>query len=168
MYNEHIEGELFMKLYIKQKFFSLTDSYDIFDESGHPKYQAKCDFTFWLHALRVYENGKEIGYIEELLKFIEEEFVFYLDGQKCGNIVKKMTFLRPKYFLQFNEWEIVGDFFGLDYEVRDRNGNIVMTFSKNFFALTDCYCLDIVRPEDEKLCLMIALAVDMAVCSESN
>ena len=54
-----------MKLYIKQKLFKLTDTYDIFDAYGIPQYYAKCDFTLALHRLRVYDENEQFGYVQQ-------------------------------------------------------------------------------------------------------
>lgn len=157
-----------MKLYIKQKIFALTDTFDIYDEYQNKKYYAKCDFTLMLHQLRVYQNGNQIGHVAQHFKLFEPAFSFYLNDQLIGKIIKEITLFRPKYHLDFNDWRIEGDFFGLDYDVYDSRGNIIMSFSKAFFAFSDCYCLDIKDPKHEKLCLLIALAVDLAVCSQKD
>ena len=43
-----------------------------------------------------------------------------------------------------------------------------MQAAKELFHWTDTYTLDIVRPEDALLCLMIVLAIDAAKCSAGN
>ena len=40
--------------------------------------------------------------------------------------------------------------------------------SKELLHWTDTYVLDIARPEDALLCLMIVLAIDAAKCSAGN
>lgn len=157
-----------MKLYIKQKMFSFTDSYDIYDENQNIKYFAKCDFTWMLHRLRIYENSQQIGFVEEHFKWVEPEFSLYLNNQKYGRIIKELTFFKPRYYLDFNDWQIRGNFWGLDYEVINPKGMVIMKFYKELFTWTDHYCLDILDESNEKICVLIALAVDMAVCSQSN
>lgn len=157
-----------MKLYIKQHILTLTDTYDIYDENGDMKYYAKCDFTLFLHQLRIYHNNQQIGHVEQHFKFFEPEFSFYLNGEYLGNIVKKVTFLRPQYYLSFNNWRIEGNVFGFDYQVYDSSGNIIMTFSKELFTIGDRYCLNILDDKYEQLCVCIALAVDMAICSQKD
>ena len=132
------------------------------------KYFAKADFTLFLHQLRVYDHNEQIAHIEQHFRLIEPEFSFYLEGQKIGRIIKEFTFLRPRYVLDFKDWKIQGNFFGLDYEVIDSSGKMIMRFSKELFHFTDHYCLEIYDDENEKLCLLIALAVDLAVCSQSD
>lgn len=156
-----------MKLYIKQKLFKLTDTYDIYDEHGNQKYYAKCDFTLLLHRLRVYDNVKQFGHVEQHFSFMPT-FSFYLDEQYLGEIQKKFTLFYPAYTMNFNGWTIDGDFFDMDYEVKDEYGNLVMHFHKEWFTITDQYCLEIIDPQHEKLCVLIALAVDMAICSQKN
>ena len=157
-----------MKLYIKQKILSLTDTFDIYDENHNKKYFAKCDFTILLHQLKLYQGNVQIGYVKEHFKLLEPAFSFYLNDELLGKIVKEVTLFRPKYHLDFNDWRIEGDFFGLDYEVYDSKGNIIMSFYKELFAFSDCYCLDIKDPRNEKLCLLIALAVDLAICTQKD
>ena len=70
--------------------------------------------------------------------------------------------------MDFNGWRIDGDFFDLDYQVYDQNGNVIMTFQKAFFSIADQYCLDIKDEQYERLCVLIALAVDMAICSQKK
>ena len=33
-----------MQLYIKQRIFSWTDSYDVYDETGEPRYEVRAEF----------------------------------------------------------------------------------------------------------------------------
>ena len=44
-----------MKLLIKQRVFSWTDSYDIYDENGNVKYFVKAEFFSFGHQLHVYD-----------------------------------------------------------------------------------------------------------------
>ena len=43
-----------------------------------------------------------------------------------------------------------------------------MSLSKELWNWTDTYSMDISRPEDALLCLMIVLAIDAAKCSQGN
>ena len=61
-----------MRLLIKQRVFSWTDSYDVYDEEGKPKYFVKAEFLSLGHQLHVYDcNRQEIGVIhQKLLTFL--------------------------------------------------------------------------------------------------
>ena len=51
-----------MKLLIKQRVFSWTDTFDIYDEEGNAKYFVKGEFLSLGHKLHVYNSkGEEVG-----------------------------------------------------------------------------------------------------------
>ena len=53
-----------MRLLIKQRVFSWTDSYDVYDENENPKYFVKAEFFSLGHQLHVYDrNNHELGVI---------------------------------------------------------------------------------------------------------
>ena len=82
-----------------------------------------------------------------------------------------MLTLLPRFALYAGEeygWEVEGSFLEWDYAVTDPAGRTVMAASKELLHWTDTYVLDIARPEDALLCLMIVLAIDAAKCSAGN
>ena len=55
-----------MKLLIKQRVFSWTDTFDIYDEEGNAKYFVKGECLSLGHKLHVYDNkGEEVGLVRE-------------------------------------------------------------------------------------------------------
>ena len=57
-----------MRLLIKQRVFSWTDSYDVYDENENPKYFVKAEFFSLGHQLHVYDrNNYELGVIRQRL-----------------------------------------------------------------------------------------------------
>ena len=62
-----------MKLLIRQRVFSWTDSYDVYDETGKPKYFVKAEWFTLGHQIHVYEKatGREVGSIhQKLFRFL--------------------------------------------------------------------------------------------------
>ena len=53
-----------MRLLIKQRVFSWTDSYDVYDENENAKYFVKAEFFSLGHQLHIYDrNDRELGVI---------------------------------------------------------------------------------------------------------
>lgn len=69
-----------MKLLIKQRVFSWTDTFDVYDQEVTPRYFVKGEFFSLGHKLHVYhQNGQEIGVIrEKLMSFMP---VFEIESQ---------------------------------------------------------------------------------------
>lgn len=54
-----------MQLLIKQRVFSWTDTYDVYDEHESPKYFVKAEFFALGHQIHVYDkSGKEVGMVK--------------------------------------------------------------------------------------------------------
>ena len=54
-----------MKLLIKQRVFSWTDTYDVYDEYDEPKYFVKAEMFRLTHQIHIYDrNRNEIGMIK--------------------------------------------------------------------------------------------------------
>ncbi len=55
-----------MRLMIKQRVFAWTDTYDIYDEYGNPKYFVKTEFFNIGHHMHIYDMyDQEIGVIHQ-------------------------------------------------------------------------------------------------------
>lgn len=158
-----------MKLLIKQRVFSWTDTYDIYDEWGRPLYLVKAEFFTLGHQIYLYDQeGRPLASIHEKLFRLLSEFEIVIGGRSMGSIHQELSFFRPRYALDCNGWQVVGDFWNWNYEVVDPHGRYVLHISKELFQWGDTYVLDIPNPENELLCLMIAIAIDAANCSSGN
>ena len=157
-----------MKLLIKQRIFSWTDSYDIYDENGKVKYFVKADFLTWGHQLRVYDaNNCEIGMVKEKVFSFLPQFDIEVGGTVLGKIQKEFTFFRPKYDVDFNGWRVEGDFFGWDYDVYEGCSSIIH-INKELLHWGDTYVIDFANPNDELMGVMLVVAIDAANCSSNN
>lgn len=157
-----------MKLLIKQRVFSWTDSYDIYDENGNVKYFVKADFFTWGHQLRVFDtNNFEIGMVKERVLSFLPKFEIEMGGRMIGTIQKEFTFFKPKYDVDFNGWHVEGDFWGWDYDVFSGCSSIIH-INKELWHWGDTYVIDFVNPADELMGLMLVIAIDAANCSDNN
>lgn len=156
-----------MRLLFRQRFFSWLDSYDVFDEEGDTVYTVKGELS-WGHKLQIYgADGRHLGTVQEKVLTWLPKFQLYLGGRLAGVLTKEFTLLRPKFTLDCNNWTVAGNFLEWDYQVMD-GPRTVMALSKEIWNWTDTYSMDIPRPEDALLCLMIVLAIDAAKCSQGN
>lgn len=157
-----------MKLLIKQRVFSWTDTFDVYDEQGEPKYFVKGEFLSLGHRLHVYDAaGNEIGLIREKLMRLFPAFEVEAIGGLEGRIEKKLSVFWPRYEVDFNGWSVEGDFLGWNYEI-SADGYYAAHISKELLHWGDTYVIDVERPQDELAALMLVLAIDAANCDKSN
>ena len=157
-----------MKLLFKQRFFSWFDSYDIYNELGETVYTVKGQLS-WGHCLKVFNAyGDEIGTVKEKVLTFLPKFEIYLQDRYVGCISKEFSFFTPKFNIDFNGWNVKGDFFEWDYSIENSLGYTVAKISKEVFNLTDTYVIDIYNTDDALCALMMVLAIDAEKCSRNG
>ena len=157
-----------MKLLFKQRFFSWFDSYDIYDEAGNTVYVVKGELA-WGHLLRIYDaQGNEIGSVQEKILTWLPKFEMYLGDRYEGCISKEFTFFKPKFHIDYNGWQVTGDWFEWDYTILDAKGAPVAQVYKELLNWTDTYTIDVRDPKDAVCALMLVLAIDAEKCSRRD
>lgn len=154
-----------MKLLIRQRVFSWTDSYDVYDESGDAKYFIKAEFFALGHQLHVYDQShRKLGVIHQKILTLLPAFEIEVGGKIIGTIQKQFSFFIPKYEIDYNGWRVEGDFLGWDYDVYS-GCSTVIHISKELLHWGDTYVLDFKDPADELNGLLLVPAIDAANCS---
>lgn len=153
-----------MRLMIQQRVFALTDTYDIYDEYGNPKYIVNTEFLRLGHHMHIYDMyNQEVGVIRQDIFHWFPVFEVEIGGQTIGRIQKRFSMFTPKYDIEYRGWQVRGDFLGWNYDVYD-GGYCIAYISKELFSWGDTYVIDIANPANEIPGLMLVLAIDAANC----
>lgn len=153
-----------MKLYIKQKVFSWAGKFNIADEHGNTRYYAEGQLFSWGKKLHIYNNcGRELAFIRQKLMSWLPRYYVEIDGVTVASVVKELTFFRQSYRVEGLPWQMKGDLWEHNYVMYDHSSNEIMRMRKAWFTWGDSYELEIFNPDNELLCLCVALAVDCAV-----
>ena len=156
-----------MRLLFKQRFFSWFDSYDIYDESGNTVYTVQGQLA-WGHCLKIFDAaGNEIGTVKERVLTWLPKFEIYLGEEYIGCISKELSFFKPKFNIDYNDWYVEGDFFEWDYQIVDNYGRQIAEVSKQLMNWTDTYVIYVVDSQDALGALMLVLAIDAEKCSRN-
>lgn len=149
-----------MRLIFKQRIFSWFDSYDIYDEYQNAVFTVEGKLA-WGKTLHINNaRGEHIATVKQKIFSFRPAYLLYLGERLVGTIKKDFTFFKPSFSIDCNGWEIDGNFFEWDYEVRDANGGLVATISKKIMSWSDTYVLDVYNDADAIAVLMVALAID--------
>ncbi len=156
-----------MELRIKQRVFSLTDTYDVYDETGQVRYFVKDEFLSFGHQIHVFDSrtGLEVGAIHQRLLTFLPTFDIEMNGQSVGTIRKEFSLFAPRYQVDFRDWYVEGDFFHWDYSVYQEQRE-VMRISKELLTWGDTYVLHFLDPRDELPGLLLVIAIDAVNCDQ--
>ena len=156
-----------MKLLFKQRFFSWFDSYDIYDEAGNTVYVVKGQLS-WGHCLKIFDAaGNELGTVQERIFTFLPKFELYLGTQYIGCISREFSFLKPRYQIDCNGWQVEGNWLEWDYSITGPAGTPVATITKEIWNWTDTYTIDVGDARDALCALMVVLAIDAEKCSRN-
>ncbi len=157
-----------LKLLFKQKMFSWLGSYTIYDENQVAIFEVNGKLS-WRHKLEIWSpQGVHLGTIQKKWFTLLPRFEMLVNGRVIGEIKKNVTFFKDRYTLDCKDWQIVGDFWGWNYQVIDGQNRTIMVAKKEVFHWTDTYTLEIMEPEHALFALMIVLAIDVAKASSKN
>ncbi len=156
-----------MKLLFRQRVFSWFDSYDIYDEDGRTVYTVKGELS-WGHRLQIYDGaGRHLGTVQERVLTFLPKFELYEGQNYVGCIRKEFTFFKPVFTIDCNGWQVDGELFEWDYEIRNASDGLVATVSKELLHWSDTYVIDVMDPDNALYCLMVVLAIDAEKCSRN-
>ena len=157
-----------MKLYMKQKIFSWSDTFTVKDAAGEDKYFIEGEVFSFGKKLHVYDrSGREVAFIHQKLWSFMPRYMVAVNGIDVAEIVKEFTFLRPKYSILGPGWEVSGNFWEHDYEVTE-NGRPIVAIRKEWMTWGDAYELDIADPGNEVMALAVVLAIDCVLDAQQN
>ena len=82
-----------MKLLIRQRVFSWSDTYDVYDEAGTPKYYVKAEVFTLGHRIHVYAHatGEEVGQVNQRLLTLLPKFEISVRGRSLGCVAKQWS-----------------------------------------------------------------------------
>lgn len=157
-----------MRMYFKQRIFSILDSYDIYDESGKTLFTVEGKWGF-SHKFVIYDrNHKKVGFIEQKVLSILPKFYIYVDGEEVGMIRRRVTFFHSLYTLDELGWEMKGDVFNWDFKIKDSSNDIVAVVTKKLISFSDTYWIDVKDERNALVALMFVLATDADQCSSKD
>ncbi len=157
-----------MRLYMKQKVFSFKDRFTIKDESGEDRYFVVGKLISLGKQLSIQDaEQNELAFVRQKVLSFLPKFQVEVNGDIVAEIVKKFTFLKPKYEVVGLDWTIEGDFFSHNYSIIE-NDKIIVSIHKKWMSWGDSFEIDIHTQGNEVLTLAVVLAIDAVIDAQSS
>ena len=154
-------GEPVRSLFTSTKVFTLHHHIDITDEEGNIVYQSEAKF-FSLHDKTdvVDANGEHVAHIErQVLTLHERHFVTMADGTEFQLSNELWHLIKDITNIEGLGWQLQGNVLGLNFRLYDENGDVIAVIGQKMFSLHDKYCIDIYKPEHEKIVVAILVTL---------
>lgn len=159
-----------IRLYIRQKVFSIGDRYNITNEVGQPIFSVESEIFTFGAKIHLYDvTGSELYFIQQkLFKFLPEYHIYNGDSL-CATIKKEFSFLRPRLNItsQFGDYSFDGNLFAMDFSILS-NGNLVGELHKKWMSLGDSYELTVNDDNDAPFFCALAISIDHCLHNENK
>jgi uncharacterized protein YxjI len=160
-----------MKFRIKQKFFSLTDSFNIEDEHGNLAFTAKGKLLSISSGQTLYD-AQEQEVLKIKRKYLSLRPACRLvmpDGKEWLIKQRFWPFWKTRFTIDTptEQFEITGNFLQYEYEVK-RGDTVLASISKAFFSLSDTYGVDVFDASMTEQILATVIVIDRLQHDESG
>ncbi len=160
-----------MKYQIKQKIFSLTDSFEIADENGRSAFSAKGKLFSISSSQTLFDtSGREVLKIKrKYLTLLPACRLLCADGSEWLIRKRFWPFWTSRFTITgpAGELEINGNLWQHDYEILQQ-GRLLAKISKAWFSWSDTYGVDIYAPEWTAQLLAAVIVIDRIQHSGKN
>ena len=155
-----------MKLYMKQKVFSLKDRFTIVNEYGEVCYTAEGEFWTFLKRLHIYDHeGNEAACLQQVFSFMPKYEVI-VNNHMIAVVKKKFSFPRSEYEIEGLDWHVDGGWHEHEYEITN-DSRVIVSVHKEWMSWGDSYEIDVKDPLDEVNALTVVLAIDAVLAAQA-
>lgn len=154
-------GEPAKSLFTTSKVFTLHHKIDIADASENVIYHAETQFPSIHDKTDIYDAfGNRIAHVErKFFTLHERHFVTMADGASFEISNEILHIIKDITNIVGLGWQLKGNILGLNFELYDRNGEIIAVISQKMLSIHDKYCIDIYKPEHEKAVVAILITL---------
>lgn len=162
-----------MRYVLKERVFSLRESYYIRDENGGEQYEVTGRLIGLRDKLRLRDRqGNTVATITQKLLALRPVYTIERDGQPDAKVKKDfVNILREGFTLDMEgdapDLRVQGNILEHNYTIK-RDGATVANVSKKWVSLRDSYSVDVAEGEDDVLLLACAIVVDRITHEDEN
>jgi uncharacterized protein YxjI len=141
--------------------FSLHHHIDITDDQERVVYQANSKFFSIRDKTDIVDaHGEHVAHIErKFFTLHERHFVTMADGMTFEVSNEFFHLIKDITNIEGLGWQLRGNIAGLNFELYDRDERIIAVIGQKAISLHDKYCIDIYRPDCEKVVVAILVTL---------
>ena len=156
--------------YIKQRIFTITDRYFVYDQYQQPTYEVNGKFfTIGDELTLTNLKGDELFRIKQRIMSLFGAYDVYKQNKLCATIKRRATLFRPKLDIESDDgnFEIEGDFWDYNFSIL-KDGHTIGIIEKEWLTLRDSYKLTVNDSELETLFISMVIAIDNCLHNEKK
>lgn len=148
-----------MKLFVKEKLFSIHNKYYIYNENEELEYEIESKAISIGDKTTIYDkNHNIVAYIEQELFHFMPHYNVYIEDEYKYQIKKKFKMFKNDYELS-NLYKVDGSTFNLNFTIINNYGKEIALVNRKFLSIGDKYQIEILDEKDIYTILTIIVAI---------
>lgn len=156
---------------IKEKMWSWGEEFSITDEAGNECFFVKSKAFSWGNQLSFQDKDRtELALIKQKVMSWKQTYHIIIGDEHFADIVKEWSWFKKKFTLDVpgpNDYTIEGSFWQHEF-LFERGGRQVATVSKELWAWTDSYGVNVADDEDHLAILCTCIVIDQVLDDEQS
>ncbi len=154
-------GEPVRSLFTRTKVMTLHHRIEITDANENMVYRAETKFPSLHDKTEIYDaSGRHVAHMERKLFTLHERHFITMENGTAFELSNELFHLiKDITNIEGLGWQLRGNILGLNFELYDRNGEIIAVIAQKMFSLHDKYCIDLYKPEFEKTVVAVLITL---------
>ena len=168
--NAEMFGEPARSLFTSTKVLSLHHRINITDAQENVLYRAETKFPSIHDKTDIFDyKGEKIAHIErKLITLHQRHYISMSDGTEFELSNELFHIIKDITNIEGLGWQLRGNILGLNFELYDQFGEVIAVISQKWISLHDKYCVDIYKPECEKIIVAILVTLQHMIRDRQN
>ena len=148
-------------LFTSSKVFTLHHRITITDDNENVLYEVETKFPSLHDKTDIFDvNGNQVAHIErKILTIHQRHYITMADGLSFELSNELLHIIKDITNIEGLGWQLRGNILGLNFELYDGNGAVIAVIAQKMLSIHDKYCIDIYKPEYEKVVVAILIAL---------
>ena len=157
-------------LFTSTKVFTLHHKITITDAEENVMYRAESKFFSLRDKTDIYDHADQhVAHIErKILSIRQRHYVTMADGTSFQLSNELLHLIKAITNIEGLGWQLRGNVLGLNFELYDQNNQVIAVIAQKMISLHDKYCIDIYRPEYEKIVVAILVTLQHMIRDQEN
>ena len=157
-------------LFTSTKVFTLHHRIEIVDENERTVYLASTKFPSLHDRTEVTDaSGAPVSQIwKKFFTLHERHFITMADGTEFQISNELFHLIKDITNIEGLGWQLRGNILGLNFELYDTDGSIIAVIGQKMVSIHDKYCVDIYKPEQEKIVVTILVTLQHMIRDREN
>jgi uncharacterized protein YxjI len=160
------KGILIMRYHLRERAWSLTESFTIKDEQGHEVFEVRGKFFHIGDNLVLIDrhSGQQLLQIKQKLISIRPSYDIYRGGEHWGNVHEQLHLFGERFRVKGEngmEFEIHGSVQNWHFAINDAQGNLLARVGREFSLFRDSYAVEIAQGVDVPFVIALTIVLEM-------